>query len=261
MEKFKFIEVVEENEMATVWLNRPEVRNAFHEGLIAEITQVFEYLALTSYRLVVLRGKGLSFCAGADLNWMKNVAQYSFEENLKESNALSKCFATIYEHPNPTLALVHGAAIGGANGLLAACDWAYAEESTVFSLSEVKIGIVPACISPFVIKRVGEFNARDLMISGKRILASEALQRQLINGVTPGGGLDIVQNDLLENLKGSGPEAIRMVKKLIFNVCNVWNLEEAKKQTAEMIATMRGTSEAQEGMKAFLEKRKPSWNN
>ncbi|MBY0426822.1 MAG: enoyl-CoA hydratase/isomerase family protein, partial [Cytophagales bacterium] len=155
MSTYKYLEITKNDQVATVWLNRPEVRNAFHEGLISEITQAFNELAKENLRLVILRGNGPTFCAGADLNWMKNVADYSLEQNLTESHALSTCFATIYKHPHPTLALVHGAAIGGANGLIASCDLAYGEEDAVFSLSEVKIGIVPACISPYIIKRIG----------------------------------------------------------------------------------------------------------
>jgi len=155
-QEYKTIEFEIKNEVGIVWLNRPEIHNAFNEVMISELLDIFEKInSIDDVRIVMLRGRGKSFCAGADLNWMRNVAGYSYEENFKESLNLSKCFYAIYTCTKPTIAVVHGAAIGGANGLLAACDFAYADENTTFSLSEVKIGIVPACISPYITKRVG----------------------------------------------------------------------------------------------------------
>ncbi len=156
--------------IATIWLNRPDIRNAFNEVMIGELIKAFkEVESKNDIRIIFLRGKGKAFCAGADLNWMRDVANYSYDQNLKESLQLSECFNTIYNCKIPTVAVVHGAAIGGANGLLAACDIAVCTDDTVFSLSEVKIGIVPACISPFVMKRVGEYGSRELMLTGRRI--------------------------------------------------------------------------------------------
>ena len=164
--KFTTLETQITNQVATIWLNRPDIRNAFNEVMISELIQAFNEVAVIEAVLViVLRGRGKSFCAGADLNWMRDVAGYSYEQNLKESLQLSDCFYTIYNSPKPTIAVVHGAAIGGANGLLSACDMAICDDETTFSLSEVKIGIVPACISPYVIKRVGEYGARELMLT------------------------------------------------------------------------------------------------
>jgi methylglutaconyl-CoA hydratase len=132
-------------------------------------------------RIIILTGKGKSFCAGADLNWMRDVAKYSYEENFKESLQLSQCFYDIYTSAKPTIAVVHGAAIGGANGILAACDFAYCDDETTFSLSEVKIGIIPACISPYVTKRVGEYGSKELMLTGKRFKGKEAEKHKLVN--------------------------------------------------------------------------------
>ena len=246
--------------IATIWLNRPELHNAFNEVMISEILDIFTLISNESdIRIVILRGKGKSFCAGADLNWMRGVAGYSYDQNLKESLNLSKCFYAIYTCSKPTIAIVHGAAIGGANGLLAACDFAYCEENTVFSLSEVKIGIVPACISPYVTKRVGEYGSRELMITGKRINGKEAESFKLVNKSMPQAELEIYLDEVISLLKTSGPAAMAQCKDLLFNVSNTWNMEEAIFKTAEMIADIRKSEEGQEGMAAFLEKRKPNW--
>jgi methylglutaconyl-CoA hydratase len=209
--------------------------------------------------VVILRGKGKSFCAGADLNWMRGVARYSFEQNLKESLNLSKCFYTIYTCKKPTIAVVHGAAIGGANGLLASCDFAFAEDNTTFSLSEVKIGVVPACISPYVIKRVGEYSARELMLTGRRIKGKEAEQFRLVNKSLPAEELDNHVMSVVELLRTSGPKAMTQCKTLIYNISNLETMEQARESTARMIAEIRASEEGQEGMAAFLEKRKPNW--
>jgi methylglutaconyl-CoA hydratase len=210
-------------------------------------------------RIVILRGRGKSFCAGADLNWMRGVAKYSFEQNFKESLNLSKCFFTIYTCKKPTIAIVHGAAIGGANGLLASCDFAYAEDNTTFSLSEVKIGVVPACISPYVTKRVGEYGSRELMLTGRRIKGKEAEHFRLVNKSLPAEELESYVMSVIDLLRTSGPKAMSQCKNLIFNISNKETLEQALESTARMIAEIRASEEGQEGMAAFLEKRKPNW--
>jgi methylglutaconyl-CoA hydratase len=247
-------------EVATISLNRPEIRNAFNEVMISEITSAFREIEKENeVRAIILKGEGKSFCAGADLNWMRNVANYSFEQNYEESYRLSQCFYTIYTSPKPTIAVVHGAAIGGANGLLAACDIAVCDSETVFSLSEVKIGIVPACISPYVIKRVGEYGARELMLTGRRINGKEAEQYRLVNKSMPASELSAYINDMIALLKSSGPKAISHCKKLIDEVSNNITLEDALSYTAHIIAEIRASEEGQEGMAAFLEKRSPRW--
>jgi methylglutaconyl-CoA hydratase len=229
--------------------------------MISELIKAFnEVSALDDVRVVVLRGHGKSFCAGADLNWMRGVAQYSYEQNYQESLQLSDCFFTIYNCPKPTIAVVHGAAIGGANGLLSACDMAICDDETVFSLSEVKIGIVPACISPYVIKRVGEYGAKELMLTGKRIKGKEAEHFRLVNKSLPDIELDAYLDELISLLKSSGPKAMTQCKTLIDQVSNKITLTEALSYTAQMIAEIRASEEGQEGMAAFLEKRKPKWN-
>lgn len=242
----------------TVWLNRPEVHNAFDETMLRELTHCMKNLQ-PEVLCVVLRGKGKSFCAGVDLHWMKAVAQNSYEKNYTESLLLSECFLSIYTCPKPTVALVHGVALGGANGLLSACDIAYCADDATFSLSEVKIGIVPACISPYVIKRVGEYGARELMLTGRRIHGSEAERFRLVNRSVPADKLDETAAELISLLRTSGPMAMSQCKTLIGKVSNELTLEEAYDFTARMIAEIRASEEGQEGMNAFLEKRKPNW--
>ena len=257
---FITIEFEKKDDLGIVWLNRPEIHNAFNEVMISEIIACFEAInEMDDIRIVILRGRGKSFCAGADLNWMRDVARYSFEENFKESLNLSKCFYTIYTCKKPTIAIVHGAAIGGANGLLASCDLTYADENTVFSLSEVKIGVVPACISPYVTKRVGEYGARELMLTGMRFKGNDAERHRLINKSLAGDALDEYVESVISLLRTSGPKAMAHCKKLIFNISNKETLEEALESTARIIAEIRASEEGQEGMAAFLEKRKPKW--
>ncbi len=260
MGQYKTIEVEVVNHKATIWLDRPEIHNAFNEVMISELIDCVEEINYREdVRIVLLRGKGKSFCAGADLNWMRDVATYTYEENYRESYQLSKCFYTLYTCRKPTIAVVHGAAIGGANGLLAACDFAFAGENAVFSLSEVKIGIVPACISPYVIKRVGEYPAKDLMLTGKRFNGEEAERYKLVNKFLPDAKLDAHIKSICDLLMTSGPAAVSQCKSLIHEVSNTLDMKDAMDYTALMIADIRKSEEGQEGMAAFLEKRKPGW--
>jgi len=260
MRTYKTIEITTNNQVATIWLNRPEIRNAFNETMISELIDAFELLnKKDELRIIILRGRGKAFCAGADLNWMKDVKDYTYEQNYEESYNLSKCFYAIYTSKKVTIAMVHGAAIGGANGLLAACDFAYGEENTTFSLSEVKIGVIPACISPYVIKRVGEYPAKELMLTGKRINGHEAEKVGLINKSFKEDEFENHVNETIQFILSAGPEAVARCKQLIFEVTNKWDLNTALTDTAKMIAETRMSEEAQEGMCAFLEKRKPKW--
>ncbi len=260
MKTFQTIEFEQKADLGIVWLNRPKIHNAFNEVMISELIECFEEVnQMDDIRIVLLRGRGKSFCAGADLNWMRDVAKYSYEDNFKESLNLSKCFYTIYTCKKPTIAMVHGAAIGGANGLLASCAFAYADDNTVFSLSEVKIGVVPACISPYVTKRVGEYGSRELMLTGRRINGKEAEHHRLINKSIPGYEFEDYVYSVIDLLRTSGPRAMSHCKNLIFNIANNETLEQALESTARMIAEIRASEEGQEGMAAFLEKRKPKW--
>ncbi len=262
MNEYKTIEIVSENNISSLWLNRPEVHNAFNEQMIFELKHYFEStIDDKNTRLIILIGRGKSFCAGADIKWLKSVVKYSFDKNYEESLQLSKCLNAIYNCPIPTMAIVHGASMGGANGLLAACDFAYAHEDTTFSLSEVKIGIIPAAISPYIIKRVGEFKTRELTITGKRFKAGDAEKYNLINSSFDEFQMEDEVNKVIKLILSSGPSAIRKGKELIYNVVNNISLEDAIEYTAKIIAEIRTSDEGQEGMNAFLEKRKPNWNN
>jgi methylglutaconyl-CoA hydratase len=260
MDDYKTITCESSEQVTTVWLNRPELHNAFNEVMISELIDCFKSIGMKEEtRVVLLRGKGKSFCAGADLNWMKDVSQYDYEENLRESLQLSNCFYSIYTCNKPTIAIVHGAAIGGANGLLAACDIAFCDEETTFSLSEVKIGVIPACISPYIVKRIGEFGARELMLTGRRITGKEAEIMKLVNQSFPMDELEEHVASVINLLLTSGPAAMSQCKNLIFDVSNRLSLEEALEYTARMIAEIRASEEGQEGMRAFLEKKTPGW--
>lgn len=256
---YETILFAQEEKTARLTLNRPEVHNAFNSLMITELDDVFERIkADKSIRLVVLTGEGKSFCAGADLNWMREIIHYSFEQNLEESRQLAEVLHKIYTLPKPTLAMVNGTAIGGGNGFLSACDISVASENAKFGLSEVKIGLVPAAISPYVIRRIGESKAREYFLTGKRIPARKALEIGLINEVVSPDKLKETVDGIAELLLSSGPEAIAACKELICKVPGM-SFEEAKEYTARMIANLRISAEGQEGTGAFLEKRKPKW--
>ncbi|MDA3954213.1 MAG: enoyl-CoA hydratase-related protein [Bacteroidales bacterium] len=260
MNKYLTIEIEKRDQISTIWLNRPEIHNAFNEIMISEIIEAFKILnADVKTRIIVIRGKGKSFCAGADLNWMKDVANYTYKENYNESFKLSVCFNTIYTCKKVTMAVVHGSAIGGANGLLAACDFVYAEANTVFSLSEVKIGLIPACIGPYIIKRIGEFPAKEFMLSGVRFNGDIAENKGLINKSLDQENLEDYYQKSIKLILTSGPNAVSQCKEVIHNICNEIDYDESLIYTAKMIAETRSSEEGQEGMTAFLEKRKPNW--
>ena len=255
-----YIITKEENNVLTVSLNRPEVHNAMNPELIAGLTKVFEEAGQDkNIRAIVLKGEGKSFCAGADLNYMKEIAGYGFEENYRDGLRLAALFRTIYECPKPVIALIHGAVFGGANGLVAAADIVLAEEKTVFAFSEVKLGIIPATIAPFVIKKTGEFAAKDLMMTGRRFGVQEAIHYRLINAFLPKEQLEEHLAQIIDQLKTSAPEAVQETKKLIRYIMEHNDMETIIEKTAKWIAERRASAEGQEGMAAFLEKRKPQW--
>lgn len=238
---------------------RPEVHNAFNDQVIDEMTFAFKRLKTDSdVRVVILSGDGKSFCAGADLNWMRRVKDSVFEDNLDEARRLADLFWDIYSFPKPVIGRINGAAIGGGTGFVAVTDIAVAAQSAVFSFSEVKIGVVPACISPYVIKRVGEGRAREFFLTGERLTSNRALEAGLVNRAVPDEMLDATVNGLVESLLSSGPEAIRVCKELLQTVPTLM-VDDFKEYTARVIAELRQSPEGQEGMDAFLNKRKPKW--
>ena len=258
MEKsFTTITINKRDTVAWIALNRPEVHNAMNAEMIFELTEVFKsFTDDNEIRSVVLTGNGKSFCAGADLNYMKGIAEFGFEENVEDGKKLAALFKSIYDCPIPTIALVHGSAFGGANGLIAACDIAIGEENTTFAFSEVKLGIAPATIAPFVIKRIGEFGAKELMMTGKRFKGKEAQRWNLLNHVYKSGEDENPLNEILKQFESSAPEAVKETKKLINTVLGK-DIEEGIEYTSELIAKLRASEEGQEGMASFLEKRKP----
>jgi len=261
MKTYQTIQVGEQSGIRRVTLNRPEVHNAMNERMIQELTEAFRKIASASKlpRLVVLRGNGKSFCAGADLNYMKGIATFGFEENVEDGKRLAMLFRTIYECPLPTMAVVHGSAFGGANGLLAACDMVIATENTRFAFSEVKLGISPSTIGPFVIKRIGEYGARELMLTGKRFDGKEAEKWHLVNHAVSPEQLEEKVEEMIHEIMTAAPLAVWETKKLITQIVQNQNLNKNIEFTAQLIARLRAADEGQEGMSAFLEKRKPNW--
>ena len=248
-----------EGSIVRLVLNRPQVHNAFNEVMVQELGHAFAAVCQDAkIRVVILTGQGKSFCAGADLNWMRKVKDYSFEDNVQESKSLAELMYAIYALPLPTIARVNGAAIGGGTGLMAACDLAIAAQTAKFSLSEVKLGLVPAVISPYVIRRVGESACREFFITGERLTAERALRFGLVNEVVPLEDLDRAVQERVSQLLTSGPKALNTCKEILRKIPGM-SFEEAKAYTAEVIASLRVSPEGQEGMSAFLEKRKPRW--
>lgn len=259
MDQFKTILITRDNNQLTVWLNRPDVHNAMNDVMIAELTSVFHSISqLEDLRFVVLRGKGKSFCAGADLNYMKGIAEFGFDENVKDGKKLFALFYSIYKCHIPTIAMVHGSAFGGANGVLAACDIVIAEENTTFAFSEVKLGISPATILPFLIKRIGEFGAKELMMTGKRFKGQEAEKWRLINHSVTEKDFENTLTKLIDQLLTSAPQAVKQTKDLIGEVLEK-EIDELSDLTTKKIAELRASEEGQEGMASFLEKRRPNW--
>jgi len=248
-----------DDRIARVTFNRPGIHNAFNGTVLIEMSQVFSEIEKDKdIRVVLLTGKGKSFCAGADLNWMRDVVKQSFEENLAESNELAELFYKIYTCHRPVVGRINGAAIGGGTGFVAVCDIAIAARSAQFSFSEVKIGLVPACIGPYVVRKMGEGRARELFITGERMNGDRAHEVGLVNRVVDDDQLDAEVDRIVGTLLSSGPEAVTMAKKLVSEVPGM-TPERFKPFTAEMIARLRISEEGQEGMDAFLNKRKPNW--
>ncbi|MBW3564686.1 MAG: enoyl-CoA hydratase/isomerase family protein [Acidobacteria bacterium] len=260
MSELETLNVVEREGVVTIELQRPEVHNAFNDTLIREMLELFDgFDGRDDLRAVVLRGSGKNFCAGADLNWMASMVDYDRSQNIRDSAGLAKMFASINESPIPVIGRVHGAAIGGGVGLVAVCDVVIAEKGAKFGLSEVKLGILPAVISPYVIRKIGETHARALFLTGERFDSERALRIGLVHTIVEGDeNLDQAVEDTVANLRTSGPQAVRECKRLIEHVAHS-ELAEAIPYTIEAIADRRTSEEGQAGMKAFLKKEKAPW--
>ncbi len=246
--------------VARVTLDRPAVHNAFDDRLIADLTARLQALdADPDVRVVVLEGRGKSFSAGADLNWMKRMAGYSREENYRDSQALASLMHTLDRLGPPTVAAVHGAAIGGGVGLVACCDIAIAADSALFALSEVRLGLTPAVISPYVVRAIGERQARRYFVTAERFGAARARELGLVHEVVTAEALAETVDELLLRLLRNGPEAMRDAKALARDVSATAIDETLRDETARRISERRASAEGREGVTAFLEKRHPDW--
>jgi len=256
---YETLEYEIKDNIITIRLNRPEVHNAFNDVMLAELVDILESVDATDdIRVVIFTGEGKSFSAGADLNWMRKMIDYTYEENLADSIMISKVFHKIYTLKKPVIAAINGAAIGGGMGFVGASDIVIGSDRARFSLSEVRIGVVPACISPYLIKKVGEGVLKELFITGMRFDADKALDIKLINYKVEHEKLMEFAWEKAKELLLCGPNAIAVCKQLFLKVPEM-DLQTAYDYTAEVIARQRISDEAQEGMKAFLEKRAPGW--
>ncbi len=254
------ITAVDERGVATVTLNRPDKHNAFDDTIIAQLREAFDDLAQRDeVRVVVLASEGKNFSAGADLGWMKRMAEYDYAHNLRDAQLLAGMLKALHDLPQPTIARVQGAAFGGAVGLVSCCDMAVADEGASFCLSEVKIGLIPATISPYVIRAMGERAARRYFTTAERFRASEAQRIGLVSEVAAAGALDDVLEALVAALLQNGPAAVRESKQLVVDVVGRDISAELIEDTCVRIAHIRVSNEGQEGLGAFLNKRKPNW--
>jgi methylglutaconyl-CoA hydratase len=259
--RYEHLRRTDEGAVATVALARPEARNALNAELIAEITRCFGELAEDNgVRVVVLTGEGPMFCAGADIGYMRDTAGFSYEENLEDARRLAEMFRSVDELPKPVLAKVRGAAIGGGAGLVAAADVAVAEEGTRFAFSEVRLGIAPATIAPFVVRKIGPSRARALFLTGERFDSEEAREIGLIHEAVLGRDLDSAVERVVSQLLQGGPAAQAAIKALLRQVEATEPMEALGLMTG-LIAELRTGEEGQEGLGAFLEKREPRWRN
>lgn len=249
------------DEVATVTLNRPEVHNAFDEAMIDMLVGTFEDLAiLDDVKVVVVKGEGKSFSAGADINWMQRAAGYAEEQNRKDAANLARMLNALYTLPKLTIALVQGAAMGGGFGLACCCDIVIAAKDTKFSLSEVKLGLIPATIAPYVLAAIGPRYARRYMQTGERFTAAEGHHMGLVHEVAEvAEDMPLILGPILDQCRANGPRAMMESKKLCLDYAGKPITKELMADSATRIAAIRSGAEAKEGLGAFLEKRKPGW--
>ena len=251
---------IDSSGVARVTLNRPEKHNAFDDTMIAELRAAFDSLAENAAaRIVVVESRGKSFSAGADLGWMQRMAQYDYADNLQDARSLAGMLGALHSLPQPTIARVQGGAYGGAVGLVSCCDMAVAADSATFALTEAKIGLIPATISPYVIRAIGERASRRYFASAERFGAADAQRLGLISEVVPADQLDTALNTLLDSLLANGPEAIKAAKQLVADFAGRPIDEALVEESCERIANIRVSKEGQEGLDAFLNKRRPGW--
>ena len=260
MTDFKFLSIRREGPVAHLTLNRPDVRNAFNEDVISELTAWAHAAAGdASLRAVVLSGAGKAFCAGADIAWMAKMVSYTHEENVRDASLAAAMFAALDALPVPLVGRVHGAALGGGAGLAAVCDVVVAERQALFGFTEVKLGILPSIISPFVVAKIGQSAARELFLTGMRFDATRAREIGLVHSVVATDELDARVEQYVDEFLTAGPEAIATAKALLRHVAGRLP-QDVVGVTSDTIATRRVSAEGQEGLTAFLEKRAPGWN-
>ncbi|OOR91895.1 enoyl-CoA hydratase [Moraxella caviae] len=258
--KFDYLELIKDNQVATVWLSRPDVHNAFNEGVIGELQTCFDALAHDDdVRVVVLAGRGKSFSAGADLNWMKKAGEASVDENIADAKRLAKMLHTLATLNKPTIARVQGAALGGGMGLVSACDICVASTHAKFATSEVRLGLAPSTISPYVVRAIGERQARRYFLTAERIDADTALHIGLAHEICEPDALDETLDKIIHAILQGAPFAQCASKSLIDMVANRPIDDQLLDETAKHIATLRQGAEAKEGLTAFLNKRTPNW--
>lgn len=255
------LHITHQGHVATITLARPEVRNAFNEELIAELTQAFtEQGRRDDVRAIVLTAEGKAFCAGADLNWMRKMADYTRAENLADAGKLAEMLRVIYDCPKPTVARIQGDVYAGGMGLVAACDMAVAVETAGFCLSEVKLGLIPATISPYVIRALGSRASHRYFLTAERFSAAEALRLGFVHEVVAlPEALDAKVDEIVQALVNAGPHAVTACKRLVQDVAEREIGTALIAQTVEGIADIRASAEGREGVQSFLQKRKPGW--
>ena len=246
--------------VARVFLNRPDVRNAFNEASIVELTRVFEALSKDdTLRAIVLGGHGKAFCAGADLGWMRAMADYTWEQNRADAQALADMLWTMYHCPVPIVARIHGDCYAGGVGLAAVCDVLIAAQGVHFCLSEARLGLLPATISPYVIRALGEQASRRYFVTAERFSAAQALALGFVHEVCADDGLDAAVDAIVATLVANGPMAVRACKALVQDVAGQPITAALREETARRIADIRASGEGREGVQSFLNKRKPGW--
>ena len=254
------LQIERDGGVARVWLNRPEVRNAFNEAVIAELGETFATLgADTSLRAIVLGGHGKAFCAGADLAWMRQMADFTWEQNRADAQALADMLWTLYRCPVPIVGRIHGDCYAGGVGLAAVCDILVASDAATFCLSEARLGLLPATISPYVIRALGEQAARRYFVSAERFGAREAHAIGFVHELTTAEGLDAKVDEIVAALVANGPMAVRACKALVQDIAGRPISGALRADTARRIADVRASDEGKEGVASFLQKRKPGW--
>ena len=249
-----------EGRVARVYLNRPEVRNAFNDSVITELTEAFTRLgADPGLRAVVLGGHGKAFCAGADLNWMKSMSGYDWQQNRADAQRLADMLWAVYSCPLPVVGRLQGDCYAGGMGLAAACDVLVAADGVHFCLSEARLGLLPATISPYVIRAMGEQQARRWFVTAERFSAAQAREMGFVHACVPADALDAAVDGIVEALVANGPAAVKACKRLVQDVAGRELVPELRAETARRIADIRASDEGREGVQAFLQRREPAW--